>query len=211
MSHAIEWSWQTPRWRCRSVIGRLVETRCTLLHHSSGRQGGEFHSKLDFHTTKKDLSSTSLHSSPILIVSEIVHVLFTGCSIGHLCIIRRQSTIRPDSRLVRTNRERWASRVASELTPQLLTIKTHMKHPGPLPKVGVIECDIWERDRGERTLAFSIFLFYFLFCYRRKSSAILNKRINRCRLLATKRKEKRAERLLVTAAEERYWTEGCWI
>jgi hypothetical protein len=35
-----------------SVALRLVELRRTLPHHSSGRQGGEIHSKLNLHTTK---------------------------------------------------------------------------------------------------------------------------------------------------------------
>jgi hypothetical protein len=82
-----------------SVALRLIELHCTLPHLSSGRQGGEIHSKLNLHTAKEYLSSTSLISGPILVVTQIEHILLTGLNIGHLCLIRRWSTVCPGSRL----------------------------------------------------------------------------------------------------------------
>jgi hypothetical protein len=61
-----------------SVALRLIEFRRMLPHHSSGRQGGEIHSKLNFHIAKEDLSSMSLISGPILVVAQIEHVLLTA-------------------------------------------------------------------------------------------------------------------------------------
>jgi hypothetical protein len=155
-----------------SMALRLIELCRTLPHHSSGRQGGEIHSKLNLHTTKEDQSSTSLISGPILVVAQIKHVLLTGRSKVYLCLIRRQSTIRPGSRLGRTNWDSGARSVASEMAPQPLTVKTHTKHRGPLPKVVAVKGDIREKHSKRRTgrssshgggssLPFS-FLWFFL-------------------------------------------------
>jgi hypothetical protein len=100
-----------------SVTLRLVQLHRTLPHLSSGRRGGKIHSKLNLHTAKEDLSSTSLISGPILIVAQMKHILLTGLSIGRLCLIRRQSTISPGSRLVRTNRDGCARSASSEMSP----------------------------------------------------------------------------------------------
>jgi hypothetical protein len=113
-----------------SVTLWLVELRRMVPHHSSGRQGGEIHSELDLHTTKEDLSSMSLSSSPILVVTQVEHVLLTGRSIVCLCLIKRRSTIRPDSRLGRMNRDRRVRSVASEMSPKPLTVKAHTKYRG---------------------------------------------------------------------------------
>jgi hypothetical protein len=133
-----------------SVALRLVELRRTLSHHSSGRRGGEIHSKLNLHTAKEDLSSTSLISGPILVVAQIEHELLTGHSIVHLCLISRRSAIRPGSRLSRMNQDSRARSVASEVSPQPLTIKTHTKHHGPLLKIVAVKGDIWERHSRRR-------------------------------------------------------------
>jgi hypothetical protein len=135
----------------KSVALRLVELCRTLPHLSSGRQGGEIHSKLNLHTAKEDLSSMSLINLPILIVAQIEHVLLTGLSMGHLCLIRRWSTVCPSSRLVRTNRDRRVRSAASEMSPQPLTVKAHMKHREPLPKVAAIKGNIQERHSRRRT------------------------------------------------------------
>jgi hypothetical protein len=100
-----------------SMALRLVELYRTLPHHSSGRQGGEIHSKLNLHTAKEDLSSTILVSGPILVVAQIEHVLLTGRSIVRMCLIKRRSAIRPGNRLGRTNQDRGARSVASEVSP----------------------------------------------------------------------------------------------
>jgi predicted metal-dependent hydrolase len=110
-----------------SEASGLMESHRKLLYRLSGRQGGEIHSKLDLHTAK-DLSSPSLRNTPIPIVTEVEHVLLTGHNVGCLCLIRRRSTICPGGRLDKTNRDRRARRVASEMYPQLQTVKTHTKH-----------------------------------------------------------------------------------
>jgi hypothetical protein len=40
--------------------------------------------------------------------------------------------------------------VASEKSPQSLTVEAHTKHHGPFPKVGAIESDIRERYKSGR-------------------------------------------------------------
>jgi hypothetical protein len=133
------------------MVARLVETHRMLPHRLSGRQGGEVHSKLDLHTTQEDLSSTSLRSTPILVVPQVNHVLLTSLTIGHLGLIRRRSTICPGSRLIDTNRDKRTRRVASEMSPQPLTVKAHTKHHGPLPKVVAIKSDIREWYKSGQT------------------------------------------------------------
>jgi hypothetical protein len=92
----------------------------------------------------EDMSNTSLRRTPILVVAQVEHILLPGCDIGCLALIRRQSTIYLGSRLIRTRR------VASEMSPQPLTIKAQTKHHGPLLKV-VIESDIRGRCNNGRT------------------------------------------------------------
>ncbi|KAG8083326.1 hypothetical protein GUJ93_ZPchr0015g6965 [Zizania palustris] len=48
------------------------------------------------------------------------------------------------------NWDRRPRRVASEMSPQPLTVKEHTKHRGPLLKVGAIKSDIQERYSNER-------------------------------------------------------------
>jgi hypothetical protein len=125
-----------------SMALRLVELHRMCPHLLSGRQGGEIHSKLNLHTAKEDLSSTSLIGDPILVVTQVEHKLLTCLSIGHLCLIRGWSTVYPVSRLFRTNQDRRARSVASAMSPQALTVKEHMKHRRPLSEVVAIKGNI---------------------------------------------------------------------
>jgi hypothetical protein len=61
----------------------------------------------------------------------------------------------PDSRLVRTNQDRRVRSAASEMSPQSMTVKAHMKHCGPLPKIGFLG----KYNRGNPYCAIILYIY----------------------------------------------------
>src|SRR6266540_323099 len=99
------------------VAARLIESLRTLPHRLSGRQRCYIHSKLYLHAAKEDLSSASLSSSPVLIVTQVGHVLLNGPRVISHGLSRGRSTIRPSRRLRWTNRNGGAGGPTSEVSP----------------------------------------------------------------------------------------------